>query len=68
MVPLLIAWSSVICSSQPCQSSCPQNGQEMRAPLLFKKSKMGGLSAIRVATVAHQPCPTLTGTGHDRAG
>ena len=59
IVPLPIAWSSVILSSQPCQSSCPQNGHDARAPRLFKKSKMGGLGfSIRIATVAHpDPAP-----------
>ena len=54
-VPLPIAWSSVTCSSHPCQSSWPQNGQDMRAPRLRKKSKTGGFAVIRIATVAHRP-------------
>ena len=54
MVPLPIAWSSVIRSSQPCQSSCPQNGHAMRAARLCRKSKMGCFGDIRIATVAHR--------------
>ena len=51
---LPIAWSSVTRSSQPCHSSCPQNGQDGRAPRLRKKSKIGGFAIIRLATVAHR--------------
>ena len=55
MAPLPIAWSSVTRSSQPCQSSWPQNGQDMRAPRLRKKSKMGCFAVIRAANLAHRP-------------
>jgi hypothetical protein len=49
---LPIAWSSAIRSSHPFQTSCPQNGQAIRAPRLCKKSKMGCFGVIRAATVA----------------
>jgi hypothetical protein len=53
-------------SSQPCQSSWPQNGQDMRAPRLRKKSKMGGFAVIRFATVAHRPSAPAQGQSPSR--